>query len=82
MTNFKTLIAGTTLAFVSLGSLAQAASAPATPRVDKREVRNDARIQQGVGSGRLTAKETHRLEKEQAAITINKAERTPRPTAP
>ena len=72
MMNLKTLIAGATLALVSVGSFAQAASAPTTPRVDKREVKQDARIQQGVGSGQLTAKETYRLEKEQAAI--NKAE--------
>ena len=71
MMNVKTLIAGTALALVSLGSFAQAA-APTTPRVDKREVNQEARVQQGVGSGQLTAKETYRLEKEQAAI--NKAE--------
>ncbi len=72
MLNLKTLIAGSTLAFVSLASFAQAAPTPNTPRVDQREVKQDARIQQGVGSGQLNAKETYRLEKEQAAI--NKAE--------
>ena len=68
----KTLAVAAALATASIGAFAQAASAPQTPRVDKREVRQDARIQQGVGSGALTARETYRLEKEQAAI--NKAE--------
>jgi len=72
MLHLKSLALGATLAIASLGAFAQAASAPVTPRVDKREVNQDKRIQQGVGSGQLTAKETYRLEKEQAAI--NKVE--------
>ena len=72
MLNLKTLSVAATLAIASLGAYAQAATAPATPRVDQREVNQDARIQQGVASGQLNAKETYRLEKEQAVI--NKAE--------
>ena len=74
MLNLKTLIAGATLAIVSVGAFAQAAPAAAAsmPRVDKREAKQDTRIQNGVASGQLNAKETYRLEKEQAAI--NKAE--------
>jgi len=72
MLNLKTVAVAATFAVASIGAFAQAASAPQTPRVDKREVRQDTRIQQGVGSGQLTARETYRLEKEQAAI--NKAE--------
>ena len=68
MRNLKTLAVGATLAVACIGAFAQAASAPSTPRVDKREVQQEKRIQQGVGSGQLTAKETYRLEKEQAAI--------------
>ncbi len=89
MTHIKTLIATAALALVSVNSFAQSAAssaAPATPRVDAREVKQDARIQQGVASGQLNAKETYRLEKEQAAInrveakakadgTVTKAER-------
>ena len=67
MMNIKSLIAATALAFVGVASYAQTA-APATPRVDAREVKQDARIQQGVASGQLNAKETYRLEKEQAHI--------------
>ena len=40
----------------------------ATPRIDQREQRQEQRIQQGVGSGTLTPRETDRLEKEQAHI--------------
>lgn len=40
----------------------------ATPRIDKREQRQEDRIQQGAASGTLTAQETQRLEKEQAHI--------------
>jgi hypothetical protein len=72
MLNFKTLAVGATIAIASISAFAQATSAPQTPRVDKREARQEARIQQGVASGQLTPKETYRLEKEQAAI--NKAE--------
>jgi len=72
MLNLKTLAVATTLAVASLGAFAQAASAPQTPRVDQREVNQDKRIQNGVASGQLNAKETYRLEKEQAVI--NKAE--------
>ncbi len=40
----------------------------ATPRIDKREDRQEDRIQQGAASGTLTARETQRLETEQARI--------------
>jgi len=68
MSNFKTLAIGATMAVACIGAFAQAASAPATPRIDKREVRQEKRIDQGVASGQLTAKETVKLEGEQAAI--------------
>ncbi|WP_428421013.1 hypothetical protein [Methylibium sp.] len=45
-----------------------AQGATATPRIDQREQRQEQRVQQGVGSGALTPKETYRLEKEQAHI--------------
>ena len=72
MLNIKPLIAAIALAFVGVASYAQTA-APATPRVDAREVKQDARIQQGVASGQLDAKETYRLEKEQAHINREQA---------
>jgi hypothetical protein len=72
MLNFKTLIAGVTLAVVGATAFAQASHAAATPRVDKREANQDKRIQNGVASGQLNAKEAYRLEKDQAGI--NQAE--------
>lgn len=41
---------------------------PATPRVDQREARQEARIQQGVQSGALTPREAGRLEAGQQRI--------------
>ena len=67
MNHFKSFVAGIAITLVSVVSVAQTA-APATPRVDAREVKQDARIQQGVASGQLNAKETYRLEKQQTNI--------------
>ena len=44
------------------------AAQPATPRVDTRQAHQDQRIEQGVASGQLTARETRRLEREQQHI--------------
>jgi len=68
MLNFKSLAVGATITLACVGAFAQAASAPSTPVVDKREARQEKRIEQGIASGQLNAKETHRLDKEQAAI--------------
>ena len=58
---------GATLAIASIGAFAQAA-APATPRVDARETKQEARINAGVASGQLTPRETKRLEKQQGHV--------------
>ena len=68
MFTLKRTVVATTLAIASIGTFAQAASSPATPRVDQREANQQARIAKGAASGQLTAKETNRLEKEQAHI--------------
>jgi hypothetical protein len=68
MNHLKSLVAGAAIALFSISSFAQTA----TPKVDAREVKQDARIQQGVASGELNAKETYRLEKQQA--NVNRAE--------
>jgi hypothetical protein len=70
--SIKILFASTALALAALGAQAQSSDAAATPRIDRREANQEQRIQQGVGSGQLTARETYRLEKEQVAI--NRAE--------
>lgn len=72
MLNLKTLIAAAALAAATTGAFAQAAPSASMPRVDQREANQDKRIQNGVASGQLTAKETYRLEKQQAGI--NRAE--------
>ncbi len=56
-----------------MGALAIAVSGvtlaqTATPRIDQREANQELRIQQGVGSGQLTPRETARLEKQQGRI--------------
>jgi uncharacterized membrane protein YebE (DUF533 family) len=68
--NYRTLSVATTLALASIGAFAQ--SAPATARVDQREANQDTRIQNGVASGQLNAKETYRLEQQQSRV--NQAE--------
>ena len=63
--NIRTLFAALFLAVVLVGS---AAAQTATPRVDAREHRQQARIKQGVKSGELTPAETRRLEVQQGKI--------------
>jgi hypothetical protein len=41
-----------------------------TPRVDQRQANQEARIQQGVQSGELTAREAAKLEKGQAKVQV------------
>jgi hypothetical protein len=83
MHKFTTLAAGCALA---IASFAATAGDTATPRVDQREAHQQARIDGGVASGQLTARETNRLDKQQARIaaveandkadgTVTKAER-------
>jgi hypothetical protein len=65
MHKFTTLTAGVALAIASFGTLA---AGTATPRVDQREANQQARIDAGVTSGQLSARETNRLDKQQARI--------------
>lgn len=58
-------------ALLVLGS-AFASAQTATPHVTKRQLKQQARIEQGVKSGELTAGETKRLELQQAKITADK----------
>ena len=69
-TTHKALIALLALVGASAFAQAPAASAPGTntPRIDKREARQQARIAKGAENGSLTAHETQRLEKEQARV--------------
>jgi hypothetical protein len=69
---FIPTLSATLLALASASAFAQAASAPgtATPGIDKREARQEQRIDQGVKSGQLNARETLRLEREQKRIAV------------
>jgi hypothetical protein len=58
-------------ALLVLGS-AFASAQTTTPRVAKRQLKQQARIEQGVKSGELTAGETKRLELQQAKIRADK----------
>ena len=83
MHKFTTFAATVAIACVSF---AATAGNTATPRVDQREANQQARIDAGVASGQLTARETNRLDKQQTHIakveakdkadgTVTKAER-------
>jgi len=65
--NYRTLLAGLTLLATGT-AFAQATDPAATPRVDKREARQEQRIEQGVASGQLTPRETHRLLAREARV--------------
>lgn len=63
----KSIIAAVVIAAFALPGFASAQTA-STPRVDKRQERQDKRIEQGVKSGELNKKEAARLEKGQARV--------------
>ncbi len=65
------IAAGLLLAFVSVTS---ATIAQTTPRVSKRQVRQQERIAQGAKSGELTKRETVKLEAREAKIQNDKKE--------
>jgi Skp family chaperone for outer membrane proteins len=60
----RTLIAAVAL----VAPLLAVAQTPSTPRVDQRQVNQEARIQQGAQSGSLTQKEATKLEKGQTHV--------------
>ena len=66
----KTKALVTVLALTMAGlSMAQTA----TPNLDKREANQQQRIDQGVASGQLNAKETNRLQKREAKLAADEA---------
>ncbi|MDQ6684641.1 MAG: hypothetical protein M3Z16_05890 [Pseudomonadota bacterium] len=69
MLSLKTSLTAITLAVASLGAFAQAA----TPRVEQRQANQQARIDQGVASGQLNAREANRLDKQQGRIAVAEA---------
>ncbi|MEY2952823.1 MAG: hypothetical protein RLZZ401_910 [Pseudomonadota bacterium] len=70
----STLLTTLALACATTSLFAQApANANATPGIDTRQANQQARIDQGVASGQLTAKEAARLEQRQAKIAADEA---------
>ena len=67
MSTLKTLAAGAALALAALASFGTHAQ-EGRPSIDQREANQQARIQQGVATGRLTPRETWRLRREQRAV--------------
>lgn len=78
MLNFKIVAIGATLAIATIGAFAQTsaivpATTTATPKIDTREATQQTRIDNGVKSGQLTAKETNHLDKQQAHVASAEA---------
>ena len=71
----KLIIAAVFTSLMSATVFAQTPVAPGTntPKIDKREANQAARIDQGVASGALTGKETARLENGQARVATAEA---------
>lgn len=67
MKRISLTLLGACLAAASLSGWAQAQPA-STPGIDQRQANQERRIDQGIASGELTARETKRLEKEQGVI--------------
>jgi hypothetical protein len=61
------------LVALALAGAAFAQSDPATPRVDRREARQQKRIDKGVASGQLTPKEAARMQAQQGRIKAAEA---------
>jgi len=74
MSTRRLLLVALISAFFFGSTLAQEQTTPQTktPRITKRQLRQQARIKQGVKSGELTKGEARRLEKEQAKIQQDK----------
>lgn len=71
--NIKALITTVALTMSAVAMAQAPAGAASTPRLDKREANQQHRIDQGVASGQLTAKETNNLDKREAKLAANEA---------
>lgn len=58
--------------FALIGGISFFASAQTTPRISKKQVTQDIRIDHGVANGELTRREAHRLNKQQRHIQVEK----------
>lgn len=60
------------VALTAAGASFAQTPATATPKVDAMQANQQTRIDQGVASGQLTAKETNRLDKREAKLQADK----------
>ncbi len=67
------VLAASGVAFAQAPVVVAPADPTATPRVDRRIANQQTRIDKGVASGQLTAKETNRLDKREAKLASNTA---------
>ena len=65
------ILAASGAAFAQAPVVVAPADSTATPRVDKRIANQQKRIDQGVASGQLTAKETNRLDRREGKLAAN-----------
>jgi len=63
-----TMVAFAAAMLVAFAGVSQAATAASTPRIDRREARQHARIHQGARSGQLTRHEAGKLRRDQRHI--------------
>ena len=70
---FKKIATVTAALLIAGTAFSSVATAAGTPRADQRQENQAGRIRQGVASGELTARETHRLVKGQRHV--NRLER-------
>ncbi len=75
MNHLKSLIAVAAFALTgaAFAQTATPADPTATPRIDQRQANQQKRIDQGVASGQLNAKETARLQKREGKIAADEA---------
>jgi hypothetical protein len=64
----KTTLIAFVIAAMPPAAIAQTSDTTSTPRIDKRQVNQEKRIDKGVQSGQLNKKETARLEKGQERV--------------
>lgn len=69
--HFSRLVVAATL--LAAGAAAFAQTPPSTPQVDQRQANQQQRINQGVASGELTARESAKLQREQNRIARHEA---------
>lgn len=66
--NLRTTLTATALSLFAFGAVAQTPTAAETPKLDARQAKQEARIDKGVATGKLTPAETKALDAQQGRI--------------